>query len=529
MGKDFRSARSPNAAAVKRLRGQFSEARLVVAGKSRWAKPDAWAAAATDELSRPAFANSARANSSRIDLRYAIGVALRKRRKPVCSARVLTPAMPVKSTSVIASRACCSRLGRAPRTRGGSHADKFTGKIRVPGRHRAFEGARRCRKPNKSGARARAKNRGGADIERDRQIPRALVDAIGDAGLFGLWLPKAFDGPELNLVDYIRVIEELARADGSVAWCVTVAASLARIAGYLQPDIALRVFGGGRTVVAGTINPTGKAFTVDGGYRVTGRWAYGSGILHSTWTLGNCIVHDRDGPRRGSSGAPELRLVIFPTGAVEVIDTWHVSGLRGTGSHDYRVADLFVRDDHSILCFDAMPLQPGTLYAVPMITVLSVAIAAVPLGIARAAIDTAVELAQVKTPGLPSLHGSSLLLRDKPTFQAAVGRAEALLGSARSFLATVGDLWDEVSSGVAASMKGRAMVRLACTQAAQSAAQAVDLMYNAGGSTSLYETSRLERCFRDVHACTQHIATSTDSYELGGRVMLGFDSGRSQF
>jgi alkylation response protein AidB-like acyl-CoA dehydrogenase len=222
--------------------------------------------------------------------------------------------------------------------------------------------------------------------------------------------------------------------------------------------------------------------------------------------------------------------VIFPTGAVEVIDTWHVSGLRGTGSHDYRVADLFVRDDHSILCFDAMPLQPGTLYAVPIITVLSVAIAAVPLGIARAAIDTAVELAQVKTPGLPSLHGSSLLLRDKPTFQAAVGRAEALLGSARSFLlATVGDLWDEVSSGVAASMKRRAMVRLACTQAAQSAAQAVDLMYNAGGGTSLYETSRLERCFRDVHACTQHIATSTDSYELGGRVMLGFDPGRPQF
>src|SRR5262249_21195253 len=148
---------------------------------------------------------------------------------------------------------------------------------------------------------------------------------------------------------------------------------------------------------------------------------------------------------------------------------------------DYRVADLFVRDDHSILCFDATPLQPGTLYAVPMFTVLSVAIAAVPLGIARAAIDTAVELAQVKTPGLPSLH-SSLLLRDKPTFQAAVGRAEALLGSARSFLlATVGDLWDEVSSGVAASLKRRAMVRLGCTQAAQSAAQAVDLMYNAGG------------------------------------------------
>jgi indole-3-acetate monooxygenase len=364
-----------------------------------------------------------------------------------------------------------------------------------------------------------------AEIERERQIPRGLVDAMGAAGLFALWVPKAFDGPELNLVDFIRVIEELASADGSAAWCTTVAACYSRIAGYLQPEIARRIFGGGRTVVAGTINPTGKAFAVDGGYRVTGRWAYGTGILHSTWTLGNCIVHDRDGPRRGSSGAPEIRLLIFPTSAVEVIDTWDVSGLRGTGSHDYRVADLFVRDDHSIACFDATPLQPGTLYAVPMITVLSVAIAAVPLGIARGAIDAAIELAMIKTP-----YASSLLLRDKPTFQAALGRAETLLGSARSYLlATVNDLWEEVSSGAAASMRRRSLVRLACTQAAQSAAQAVDLMYNAGGSTSLYESGRLERCFRDVHACTQHIATSTDSYELGGRVLLGLDPGRPQF
>jgi indole-3-acetate monooxygenase len=364
-----------------------------------------------------------------------------------------------------------------------------------------------------------------ADIERERQLPRALVEAIGNAGLFALWLPKAFGGPELNLVDYIRVIEELARADGSAAWCATVAACYSRIAGYLQPEIAREIFGSGRTVVAGTINPTGKAFVVHGGYRVTGRWAYGSGILHSTWTLGNCIAHDREGPRRASGGAPDIRLAIFPTSAVEVIDTWHVSGLRGTGSHDYRVADLFVGDDHSISCFDAKPLQPGTLYAMPMMTVLSVAIAAVPLGIARTAIDAAVELAQVKTP-----YRSSLLLRDMATFQATVGRAEALWGSARSFLlATVGDLWDEVSSGMAASMSQRASVRLACTQAAQSAAQAVDLMYNAGGGTSLYESSRLERCFRDVHACTQHIATSTDSYEVGGRVLLGLDPGRPQF
>ena len=363
------------------------------------------------------------------------------------------------------------------------------------------------------------------DIERNRQIPGELVDAMAAAGLFSLWLPKALDGPELDLVDYIRVVEELAHADGSAAWCAAVASCYSRLAGYLEPDVAREIWGGGRTVLAGTINPTGKAFAVDGGYRVTGRWGYGSGILHSTWTVGNCIVHDRDGPRRGPNGTPAMRLAIFPTSAVEVIDTWHVSGLRGTGSHDYRVADLFVREDHAISCFTATSLQAGALYAVPIISVLSIAIAAVPLGIARAAIDAILELAPVKTPYL-----SSRLLRDKPTLQADVGRAEALLGSARSYLfQTAGELWDEAASGRPVSPRRRALLRLACTQAAQAAAQAVDLMYNAGGGTSLYESGPLERCFRDVRACTQHIATSTDSYEIGGRVLLGLDPGRDQF
>lgn len=182
-------------------------------------------------------------------------------------------------------------------------------------------------------------------------------------------------------------------------------------------------------------------------------------------------------------------------------------------------------EDYAIRFPDAAPVQPGTLYAMPLIAVFCVAIAAVPLGIARAAIDAVVELAAAKTP-----QASSTLLRDKPTVQADVGRAEALLGSARAFLcATVGELWDEVASGAAPSVRRRALVRLACAQAAQTSAQAVDLMYNAGGGTSLYETSRLERCFRDVHACTQHIATSTNNYEWGGRVLLGLDPGVPRF
>ncbi len=362
-------------------------------------------------------------------------------------------------------------------------------------------------------------------IERERELPPGLVDAMGAAGIFSLWLPKSLGGPELNAEDYVRVIEELSRCDGSVGWCATVASAYSCIAGYLQPDVARRIYDGGRTVVAGAVNPSGKAFIADSGYRVTGHWTYGSGIRHSTWTLGNCVVHDRDGPRKGPNGAPEVRLVIFPTSAAELIDTWRVSGLRGTGSHDYRVADLFVPEDHTINYSAPHAVQTGTLYAVPLISVLAVAIAAVPLGIARSAIDAVVALAAAKTP-----YGSSTLLRDKPTVQADVARAEVLLGSARSFLfSTVDELWEEVAGRAAASICRRAMVRLACAYAAQASAEAVDLMYNAAGGTAIFETGRLERCFRDVHACTQHIATSTSNYEIGGRVLLGLDPGTPRF
>lgn len=362
-------------------------------------------------------------------------------------------------------------------------------------------------------------------IERQRELPPGLVDAMGTAGMFSLWLPTSLGGPELNVVDYIRVIEKLSRVDGSVGWCAAVASAYSFFAGYLRSDVARRIYDGGRAVIAGALMPNGKAFVADGGYRVTGHWSYGSGIRHSTWVVGNCVVHDRDGPRRGSDGGPEIRIMIFPTGAVEVIDTWSVSGLRGTGSHDYRVADLFVAEDHTVNYSAPHAVQKGTLYAVPPISVLAVAIAAVPLGIARSAIDEVITLAAVKTP-----YGSSIVLRDKPTVQADVARAEVLLGSARSYLfSMISELWEEVSGGAAASMKRRGMVRLACAHAAQASAQAVDLMYNAAGGTAIFETGRLERCFRDVHASTQHIATSSSNYEAGGRMLLGLDPGTPRF
>jgi alkylation response protein AidB-like acyl-CoA dehydrogenase len=290
------------------------------------------------------------------------------------------------------------------------------------------------------------------------------------------------------------------------------------IAGHLPPDVAHRIYSGGRTVVAGAVKPNGKAFFADDGYRVTGHWAYGSGITHSSWTLGGCVVHDANGPRKGPDGEPEVRQVLFPTSATEVIDTWRVSGLRGTGSHDYRVGDVFVSESYTIPFPPQAVAQGGGLYAVPLLSLLCLAIAAVPLGIARAAIDEVSVLATAKAP-----QGSRTLLRDKPIVQAAVARAEALLGSARCYLiATAGRLWDEAARG-AVSMHQRAPFRLACAHAARASAEARDLMYDVAGGSAIYEAGHLARCFRDVHACTQHIATATSNFELVGRVLFGLD------
>jgi len=364
-----------------------------------------------------------------------------------------------------------------------------------------------------------------ADIERDRSLPAALVKRMAESGFFSLWLARALGGPELNTVDYFRVIEELSRADGAVGWCAMVSAGYSRLSGYLDDDVARDIFGDGSTIVAGTINPTGKAIVVPGGFRVSGRWNYGSFIGHSTWTVGSSVIHDDGGPRRGPDGAPDMRLMLFPTSAVEIIDTWRVGGLRGTGSHDFHVTDLFVPDDHAIAAFTAKPVRPGTLYAAPFITVFAMAIASVPLGIARAAIEAFVALAEAKTP-----MGGASRLRDKASAQADVGKAEALLRSARAFLVeSAHNIWNAVAAGDTPSLPQRATARLAAAQAAAASAQAVDLLYNAAGGTALYESNLLERCFRDVHATTQHMGTSSANFELSGRVLLGLDPGTPRF
>jgi indole-3-acetate monooxygenase len=362
------------------------------------------------------------------------------------------------------------------------------------------------------------------DIERERRLPSSLADAMRNAQLFELWLPKTFGGPELHPVDFLGVVEELSRADGSAGWCATVHGVYSSLLGGLS-ETAAQEISATHTVIAGTLNPTGKASVVDGGYRVSGRWSYGSGIAHSAWTIGNCVVQDEAGPRRSPSGPPELRFMLFPTSAVEIIDTWRVGGMRGTGSNDFRVENLFVREAHSMPAFVAQGAQPGALYRMPMMSLFAFALAAVTLGIARAAIEAFVELAGGKTPA-----GSTALLRDKSSAQADIGRAETMVRAARAFLVeAIEQQWAEIAACQAPSLAKRAAIRLASTFAGEASVRAVDLVYAAAGGSAIYESGRLDRCFRDVHVAVQHIGLATNNYELAGQVLLGLDPGTPRF
>lgn len=355
-------------------------------------------------------------------------------------------------------------------------------------------------------------------FDRDRQLPPGLVDQLHAANLFRMWLPRAIGGAELPPLEFLAVIEELSRQDGSLGWCTVIPAGYARLAGALQEDVARTIFGTGMGVLVGTLNPTGKAVAAPGGYRVTGRWSYGSFIGYSDWVLGNCITGD----------GPEFRLCLFPRADVEVFDIWHVGGLRATGSNDFQVTDLFVPEQHTIPLVDFQPLprRPGPLYAVPMTSTFVSCIATVALGIARAAIEALIEIgAEKKTAG------SSTVLRDKPMAQADLARAEALLGAGRAYLfGELGTMWEDAVAGRPISLRARAAVRLAACHATQSAIQVVDLMYQTAGGAALFQSGRLDRCLRDVHAAGQHIAVSMPAnLEPVGRVLFGLPPGMARF
>jgi alkylation response protein AidB-like acyl-CoA dehydrogenase len=361
------------------------------------------------------------------------------------------------------------------------------------------------------------------DIERERRLPRALVSQLVGIGVFRLCVPRALGGSEVHPHVLVEVLETLARADGAAGWCAMIGATTGVTSAYLPDAEARRIYADPTLVTGGVFAPKGTAEIDGDGYRVSGRWPFASGCEHCAWLLGGAVIIENGGPRRLPNGMPDARMMLFPATDVRIIDTWDVAGLRGTGSHDIAVSDVHVPHARSVSLITDAPLYAAPLYAFPVFGLLAIGIAAVTLGIARAAIDELTALAQDKMPS-----GSRRRLAERAMVQVDVAQAEALLRAARAFLhGVIADTWDAAAAGSAIDTTQRALLRLAATHAATTAAQVVDRMYNAGGGTSVYATSRLQRQFRDVHVATQHLMVSPATYELAGRALLGLDTDTS--
>jgi len=296
------------------------------------------------------------------------------------------------------------------------------------------------------------------------------------------------------------------------------------VAAYIPEDAAREVYGDSRSVVGGVFAPKGRAVVEGDGYLVSGRWPFSSGVDHCDWVMGGCIVVEGDSPRLLDGGRPDVQLALFPKDDVEVIDTWHVSGLRATGSKDIAVDGLAVPRERAASVITQKPLAPGPLYSFPVFGLLALTIAGTALGMARAAVDDLIALAGGKTP-----TGSSRSLAERPVTQTRIAQAEAGLLAARAFLyEAVAAAWDAAASGGEVPIESRAALRLAASHATGASAATVDTAYDLGGGTSIYETSPLQRRFRDVHAATQHMLVGPSTWELAGRLMLGLPTDVAQ-
>jgi alkylation response protein AidB-like acyl-CoA dehydrogenase len=365
-----------------------------------------------------------------------------------------------------------------------------------------------------------------SEIEAGRRLPAALLVAMHEARLFKMYVPAELGGLETDPLTSMRVVEAIAEEDGAAAWALMIGSTYGIFAAFFAADAATEIFGAPDAVVAGALRPAGIARAVEGGFDVTGRWSFASGIDHCAWWNGGCTIYDGDTPRRDASGAPDTVLAFFPAAAGEVIDNWETGGLRGTGSHDYAVTELFVPGSH-VISLAAEPRARGLLYRLPQQALLDNAMAAIPLGIARGAIDTFVALASGKRPAASS---SQTPLAERLTIQADVGRAEAEYRASRAFLyQSVEESWEAVQAGRELSVKALALLRLARTHATQAAVAAVDLMYTAGGGSSVYARNRLERAFRDIHTVTQHTSMAPANYAVSGRVLLGLAPDRALY
>ena len=365
------------------------------------------------------------------------------------------------------------------------------------------------------------------EIERQRELPAPILSALIDNGLFRLLQPHALGGAELDPVSYTQVIEEIASHDASTGWCVEQANGCSMASAFLDPDVAVEIFGPPNGIVAwGPVGPA-ELKPVPGGYRLTGAWNFASGSHHATWLGAHVVMRDADGtPLCRGDGGEILRTLLVPKDRATMTDIWHVVGLRGTGSDRYAVTDLFIPERYTVLRDPAIePRQPGRLYCFSSSSLYACGVAAVTLGIARGMVADFTELAKGKLAG-----GRHQRMCENQVVQSQLAQAEARLRSARAFLlSSLAEIWEAVGETRALTLEQNTMIRLASTWAIHQAREVVNTLYHGAGATAIFDTGPFERRFRDMHTASQQAQGRQAHYETIGRILFGLPPDTAMF
>ena len=361
-----------------------------------------------------------------------------------------------------------------------------------------------------------------AQAEADRRLTPQAMAALHDAGIMRTWVPKTYGGLEMDPIPALKIFEEIARIDSAAGWIASNSSIIAFLCQIINDQGSAEMFSDPRTLVAGGWFPPGKAVPVQGGYRLTGQWAFASGCNYANWLTSHVVIMDGDTPRLDANGNPVSMITFFRASEAEILDNWHTLGMRGTGSHDVRVDNVFVPASR---CFVLSPVdRPASAFKGPLYRfgfwMAPAPIATVCLGIARAALDDLIELAKRKTPSYTQTP-----LGDRPVVQDRIARARALIDAGRHYLyGAYGEAWEYVQSGRRIELAQGMPLALAGSFAVDAACQAVDLVHASAGTTAIRNENRFQQYFRDVHTASQHAFASISRFESAGKVMLGRQS-----
>ena len=345
-----------------------------------------------------------------------------------------------------------------------------------------------------------------SEMDNARRLPSDLAITMAKAGMFRAITPVSLGGMECSPAVFMQMLETLARANASASWCAMIACTSTLAAAHLPPDVATKIFSDPEMIAAGIFAPMGQAVIDGNDYILTGRWPWGSGSDNSDWVGLGARVEGEKAPR----------MLFMPTADVKLLDTWHVAGLRGTGSGDIVAENIRIPKSYSIPSLFNVPVETGPLYTFPPFGLLGIGVASVALGNAQGALEDFYKLAEGKKN-----QGSVKTLGQRASVQSRYAKAQAQIKAARAYMVDeIAQTWEEAQEQGIQSVERRTALRLACTHMTRTTADICRMLYDMGGGTVLFENSPIQRRFRDAHAITQHIVTAPATYELFGRVLF---------